>query len=152
MWHWKAERLRSTERLWCFHISRETVSDDIFTVHPNISLTWVKLPYPEWSFLMMTEYFNTLVIKGQIHLSAWILMSKTWHWRLVSGSRPRWEKLTSGYHYYPLKGLNLRYMYCSQNHFSEYIEIYRYKQQKVVFIFICLYFINFGFKVRYMYC
>ena len=33
---------------------------------------------------------------------------------VLSGSSPRWEKLISGYHVYPLKGLNLRYMYCSQ--------------------------------------
>ena len=37
----------------------------------------------------------------------------------MSGSSPRLEKLTSGYHNYPLKGLNLRYMYYSQKHFSE---------------------------------
>ena len=29
------------------------------------------------------------------------------------GSSPIWEKLPSGYHNYPLKGLNLRYMCCS---------------------------------------
>ena len=37
----------------------------------------------------------------------------------LSGSRPIWEKLTSGYHNYQLKGPNLRYMYCSQKQFSE---------------------------------
>ena len=36
-----------------------------------------------------------------------------------SGSSPRWENLPSGYHNYPLKGLNLRCMYCSQKHSSE---------------------------------
>ena len=36
-----------------------------------------------------------------------------------SGSSPRREKLTSGYQNYPLKGLNMRYMYCNQKHFSE---------------------------------
>ena len=34
-------------------------------------------------------------------------------------SSPRWEKLPSGYHNYPLKGLNLDYMYFSQKQFSE---------------------------------
>ena len=37
----------------------------------------------------------------------------------ISCSSPRWENLTSGYQIYPLKGLNLRYMYCGQKHFSE---------------------------------
>ena len=32
---------------------------------------------------------------------------------------PDEKKLPSGYHNYPLKGLNLRYMYCIQKHFSE---------------------------------
>ena len=36
----------------------------------------------------------------------------------VSGSIPRWEKLTSGYHNYLLKGLKFWYMYCSQKYFS----------------------------------
>ena len=53
-----------------------------------------------------------------------------------SVSIPRGEKLTSGYHNYPLKGLNLRYIYCSKNK-SKYIEIYHYEQQKVVLILIC---------------
>ena len=39
--------------------------------------------------------------------------------RHISGSSLRWEKLTSGYFNYPLKRLDLRYMYCSQKHFSE---------------------------------
>ena len=33
----------------------------------------------------------------------------------LSGSNHIREKLTSGYHNYPLKGLNLRYMYCGKN-------------------------------------
>ena len=33
---------------------------------------------------------------------------------ILCGSSLRWEKLTSGYHNYPLKGLHLRYMYFSQ--------------------------------------
>ena len=37
--------------------------------------------------------------------------------KMVSGSRTIWEKLTSGYHNYSLKGLNLRYMYFSQKTF-----------------------------------
>ena len=37
----------------------------------------------------------------------------------LGGSSPRWEKLSSGYHNYLLKGLHLRYMYCSQKQFSE---------------------------------
>ena len=77
-----------------------------------------------------------------------ILMKK---WIQKSGSSPRWENITSGYHSYLLKGLNLRYMYCSKNNFSEKIEINQYEQQKVGLILICFYFINFGFKLRYMY-
>ena len=34
-------------------------------------------------------------------------------------SSPRREKITSGYHNYPLKELNLRYTYFSQKHFAE---------------------------------
>ena len=37
---------------------------------------------------------------------------------IVIGSSPRWEKITSDYHNYLLKGLNLRYMHCSQKHFA----------------------------------
>ena len=36
---------------------------------------------------------------------------------VLSGSSPRREKITSGYHNYPLKGLNLRYMYFSLSTF-----------------------------------
>ena len=38
------------------------------------------------------------------------------HNLLVRGSSPRWEKWTSGYHNYPLKGLNFWYMYWSQKY------------------------------------
>ena len=38
---------------------------------------------------------------------------------VVSSSSPRLETLSSGYHNYLLKGLNLQYMYCSQKHFFE---------------------------------
>ena len=39
-------------------------------------------------------------------------------------SIPRWETFPRGYHNYSFKGLNLRYIYCSQKHFYEKIEIY----------------------------
>ena len=37
----------------------------------------------------------------------------------VSFFIPIWDNLPSGYQHYPLKGINLRYMYCGQKHFSE---------------------------------
>ena len=42
-------------------------------------------------------------------------------------------------------------MYCSHKHFYEYTEINKYEQQKVVLILIHFIFINFVYKVRYMY-
>ena len=38
---------------------------------------------------------------------------------LKSCSSPRWDNLPSGHQRYPLKGLNLGYMYWGQKHFSE---------------------------------
>ena len=43
-----------------------------------------------------------------------VLMEMYKYFPLNSGSSPRWEKLPSGYHNYQLKGLHLRYMYCSK--------------------------------------
>ena len=37
----------------------------------------------------------------------------------VSCSSPRWDNLPCGYQIHPLKGLNLRYIYYGQKHFSE---------------------------------
>ena len=69
----------------------------------------------------------------------------------VSCSSPIWENLSSGYQHYPLKGLNLRYMYCGQNTFLnklKYINTSNIKWCSYWFVFI---FIFFGFKVRYIY-
>ena len=51
-----------------------------------------------------------------------------------SFSIPRWENLPSGHQRYPLKGLNLGYMYWGQKNFSEKIETYQYIQKKVVHV------------------
>ena len=69
-------------------------------------------------------------------------------YRLVlSCSRPWWESLPSGYHYYLLKGLNLRYMYCVQNHFLNKLKYINISCRKW-----CSYWYFFGgFKVRYIY-
>ena len=48
----------------------------------------------------------------------------------LSGSVPRQEKLTIGYHNYPLKGLNLRYMYCSKNTFLNKLEYINIRSRK----------------------
>ena len=68
-----------------------------------------------------------------------------------SGYSPRQEILTSGYHNYQLKGLNLRYMYFSQKTFLnklKYINMIIKKWCSYWYVFI---FINFGFKVRCRY-
>ena len=70
---------------------------------------------------------------------------------LLSGSSPRWEKLTIGYHNYPLKGINFWYMYCSKNHFLNKFKYINMKIKKWYSYLFVLIFIIFGFKVRYMY-
>ena len=69
----------------------------------------------------------------------------------MSGSRTIWEKLTSGYHNYSLKGLNLRYMYFSQKNFLNKLKYINMISRKWCSYWYALIFINFGFKVRYMY-
>ena len=65
--------------------------------------------------------------------------------------QPKTRKITSGYQNYMLTGLNLRYMYLSQKQFSDslkYINMSSMKWCSYYYVFI---FINFCFKVRYMY-
>ena len=68
------------------------------------------------------------------------------------GSSPRWEKLIIGYHNYPLKGINLRYMYCSKKMFLNKLKYINMISRKCCSYWYVLIVINFGFKVRYMYC
>ena len=62
--------------------------------------------------------------------------------------QPKMRKLTSGCQNSPLKGLNLRYMYCGQKQFYELIDIYQYEQQKMVLILICFDFYYFWFQSK----
>ena len=83
-------------------------------------------------------------------------------WRRIQGREelgglgffhPKTRKNISGYHNYPLIGINLRYMYLSPKN-SGYIGMYQYEQQNVVLIFIIFIsfdFINPGPRLRYMY-
>ena len=66
-----------------------------------------------------------------------------YYWMYMSGSTPRWKKLCSGYQNYPLKGLNLRYMY----HWKLSI----WAEDSGAHIDMFWFYIIFGFKIRYMY-
>ena len=96
---------------------------------PHISVIWSHLP--DYFYIFTLQEF---LIHWSINISALPLKFTTSNNLLYlpslfpsfyniyltfilfvwSGSIPRREELTSVYHNYPLKGLNLRYMYCSQ--------------------------------------
>ena len=57
-------------------------------------------------FLYVQKYYDSLDQRRYVEI-------------LRSCSIPRWDNLPSGHQRYPLKGLNLWYMYWGQKHYSE---------------------------------
>ena len=89
-------------------ISPERLSAEYYRNHDYLASGCCPDKNGETVFICGTRLANTIpFLSHKIRIS------------VLSCYSPRREKITGGYHNYPLKGLNLRYTYCSQKQFSE---------------------------------
>ena len=90
-------------------------------------------------------------------IKSWPINSDPWSYvisiclgYLESVSSPRWEKLPSGYHNYPLKGLIWSTCILVKNNFLNKLKYINTSRRNWCLYWYVFIFINFGFKVRYM--